>query len=150
MDLGWLRLCRPSRCNTDDFTCNRLASRRDVVDCPNRLVHDVHRSADYACRHLPRPKSVFHPLGEPLQRVRRLARTALSILRLQKIDEVEDLIDALLRQSVEFPDQPVPQDIVHSRLLSLTLTAPPRPFAASIDVHIVGSRVPARVHPQPT
>src|SRR6266498_1488922 len=81
--------------DADNARCNRLASSSDIVDRSDGLAHDVHRAADDVRRYTPGTHGVFHTLCESLQRIARLAR-ALCVLRLQKIDVVEDLIDPFL------------------------------------------------------
>src|SRR6266511_5391561 len=74
----------------------------------------------------------------------------MCVLRLEKVYVVEDLVDPLLGQRIELPDQPLSQNVVHFSLLLAALAAPAGARAASVDVHISGPGVSAGVDPQPT
>src|SRR6266550_3031203 len=130
--------------DSDDSTCNRLASSCDLIDRTHCFAHDAHRSTDDVRRDFPGSKRVLHPFGESRERITRLAR-ALRELRFEKVDVVEDLIDFVFRKRVKLSDESLSQNVVH---VFSSLSPPTDARATSIDVHVRSSRVPARVNPE--
>src|SRR5690606_41280312 len=55
---------------------------------------------------------VFHALGEPLQATR-LGRRPRSVLGLEELDEVQDLVELLVGKCFELPPETLAHDVVH-------------------------------------
>src|SRR6266550_3112987 len=99
MRLRLLRCWSATGGNSDDSTCNRLASSSDLVDRAHCFAHDAHCSADDIRRDFTGSKRVLHTFGESGKWITRIAR-ALRVLRFEKVDVVEDLIDSVFRKCV--------------------------------------------------
>src|SRR4029079_2772063 len=85
----------------------------------------------------------------------RVRRSTLRVARLEKLDVIEHLVPALVRECLQLSENSVAQVLVHSALLYLVSalgsarsSLPTRPASPSVDVNVRRVVCRARVQPQ--
>src|SRR5690606_9232796 len=99
---------RPRRASAEQFTprlCDAVEHATGRTEQRHRPAHDPGRDGTGA-------HPVFHALGEPLQATR-LGRRPRSVLGLQELDEVQDLVELLVGKCFELPPETLAHDVVH-------------------------------------